>query len=414
MFDDVERDIAAIQMPSWGSVAPAAGVVPWLVVDDAGHPIDPIKRYLADFMAQGNSAASARSYAFELLRWWRWLSAVGMEWDRATPAEGRDLVLWLLRATKPMAHARSRSRSTAGMVNPVTGKRALGDRYGARTIRHSNAVIRAFYEYWIERGGGPLVNPMPLDLRGRRANAHHDPTEPFRREGRIRYNPKLPKARPREIRDEQWLALFGALRSNRDRALLSLTLSNGARAAEILGVRMVDLDWGDQLVRVVRKGTRAEQWLPASPDAFVWLRLYLADLAEPLRPEEPIWWMLRQRDRGEGPKRQTMSYDALRKVLTRANAELGTNWTMHDLRHTCALRMSRDEKLSARDIQTILGHAHLSTTVDTYLVEDQAEVVRRVSRHLIERERQAASPPPDVAAGYDAADLAILLGGTPR
>ena len=192
-----------------------------------------------------------------------------MEWDRATPAEGRDLVLWLL-ATKPMAHARSRSRSTAGMVNPVTGKRALGDRYGARTIRHSNAVIRAFYEYWIERGGGPLVNPMPLDPRGRRANAHHDPTEPFRREGRIRYNPKLPKARPREIRDEQWLALFGALRCNRDRALLSLTLSNGARAAEILGVRMVDLDWGDQLVRVVRKGTRAEQWLPASPDAFVW------------------------------------------------------------------------------------------------------------------------------------------------
>jgi integrase/recombinase XerD len=144
------------------------------------------------------------------------------------------------------------------------------------------------------------------------------------------------------------------------------------------------------------------------------LRLYLADLAEPLRPQEPLWWTLRQRDCGDGLKRQPMSYDALRKVLTRANADLGTNWTMHDLRHTCALRMSRDDKLSARDIQTILGHAHLSTTVDTYLVEDQAEVVRRVARHLIERERQPSSPQPSVAAGYDATDLAILLGQTPR
>ena len=413
MFDEVERDIAAICLPSWGRVGRTSCVVPWLVYDDAGFAIEPIKRYLTDFMAEANSPASARSYALDLLRWWRWLRATDVQWDKATPAEGRDLVLWLMQATKPVRSSRTGSKATAGMVNPITGKRSLDDRYGARTIRHSNAVIRAFYEYWIELGLGPLINPMPLDHRGQRANAHHDPSEPFRPEGRLRYNPKLPKARPREISDEHWRDLFGALRSNRDRALLSLTLSNGARAAEVLGVRMVDLDWGDQRVRVVRKGTRAAQWLPASPEAFVWLRLYLADLAEPLQADQPIWWTLRQRDRGAGLKRQPMTYEALRKVLTRANKVLGTNWTMHDLRHTSALRMSRDDNLSARDIQTILGHAHLSTTVDTYLVEDQAEVVRRVARHLAEREQRLSEPPPDVAAGYDSADLTILFGGRP-
>jgi len=30
---------------------------------------------------------------------------------------------------------------------------------------------------------------------------------------------------------------------------------------------------------------------------------------------------------------------------------------MHDLRHTAALRMARDEALSLRDVQAILGHA---------------------------------------------------------
>lgn len=69
--------------------------------------------------------------------------------------------------------------------------------------------------------------------------------------------------------------MFAALRSDRDRAIVAIVISNGARAAELLGVRASDVDWGDQLVRVRRKGSDAEQWLPASAEAFVWLRLYL-------------------------------------------------------------------------------------------------------------------------------------------
>ncbi|WP_369181036.1 tyrosine-type recombinase/integrase [Streptomyces mutabilis] len=148
-----------------------------------------------------------------------------------------------------------------------------------------------------------------------------------------------------------------ALRSNRDRAILALAISNGARASELLGVRGVDLDWGDQLVRVVRKGTLAEQWLPASPEAFIWIRLYLAE-GPPLDPQAALWWTLRRRDHGEGLAYQVMNYEALRAVFRRVNALLGTNWSMHDLRHTTALRMARDESLSLRDVQTILGHAH--------------------------------------------------------
>ena len=106
-----------------------------------------------------------------------------------------------------------------------------------------------------------------------------------------------------------------------------------------------------------------------------------------------------------------MNYETLRAVLRRANEGLATNWTMHDLRHTAALRMSRDETLSLKDVQTILGHQHLSTTADVYLVEDEAQVIRRVSRHLAEREKRAQQPGEPVAIGYDAADLAVLFGG---
>lgn len=412
MFDDVERDVGSVRLPRWGRVVSAVGVVPWLVVDPEGVPVEPIRRYLVDFVAQGNRSGSVRSYAFDLLRWWKWLRAVDVEWDKATPAEARDLVLWLKQTTKPRNSPRTVSTATVGTVNPVTRKQYLDDQYKPRTVRHSNAVVRAFYEFWSERGEGPVINPVQLDRRGRRPNAHHNPLEPFGPEGKIRYNPRVPKRRPREIPDERWKDLFGRLRSNRDRALLAVVISNGARASEILGVRGVDLDWGDQLVRVCRKGTHAEQWLPASSEAFVWIRLYLADLGEPLDPPEPLWWTLRRRDRGEGLQHQPMNYEALRAVFRRVNVVLGSNYSMHDLRHTAALRMSRDDTLSGSDVQTILGHAHLSTTADIYLVEDEAQVIRRVHQHLAEREHRAQQPPPPVAAGYDNADLTILFGDT--
>ena len=408
----VERDLSGIRLPRWGAVVESDGVVPWVVVDADGVPVEPIQRFLRDFVAQGNRPGSVRSYAYGLLRWWRWLKVVGVEWDRATSAEVRDLVLWLGQAAKPRRSPRTKSATTAGSINPITRKRCLDDSYQPRTVRHGNAVVRSFYEFWIETGSGPLLNPVMLDRRGSRSGAHHNPLEPFRAEGRVRYNPKVPKRRPREIPDEQWKTLFKSLRCNRDRALLALAVSNGARASEILALRGVDLDWGDQRVRVVRKGTGAEQWLPASSEAFVWIRLYLAEVG-PADPNEPLWVTVRRRDRGAGPVRTPLNYEALRAVFRRINALLGTNYTMHDLRHTCSLRMARDEHLSLRDVQVILGHAHLSTTADTYLVEEEDQVIRRVLEHLERAEARRSQSAPPVADGYTAADLSVLFAGMP-
>ncbi|PZS21283.1 MAG: integrase [Pseudonocardiales bacterium] len=331
IFDEFDRDLRSLRVARWGRVVVVDGPVPFPVIDVDGRPVEPIARFLRDFVARGHAAGSVRSYAYDLLRWWRFLRAVEVEWDRASSAEVRDFVLWLGQATKSRGADRTRSLATVGQVNLVTRKQYLGDQFAARTIRHSNAVLRCFYEFCIDAGGGPLVNPVVLDRgrgRGRRANAHHNPLEPFKAEGRLRYNPKASKARPRAMPDERWVELFSAMRSDRDRAVLALAISTGARAGELLGLRVADVDWGDQLVRVYRKGSGVPQWLPGSSEAFVWLRLWLAELGEP-GPGDPVWQTLRRRD-GEGPdkRRRPLNYDALRAVMRRANDALGTNWTM--------------------------------------------------------------------------------------
>jgi hypothetical protein len=56
--------------------------------------------------------------------------------------------------------------------------------------------------------------------------------------------------------------------------LVAFYISTGARASELLGVCQGLVVPEEQVIGVVRKGSRALQQLPASTDAFVWLRLY--------------------------------------------------------------------------------------------------------------------------------------------
>ena len=114
MFDDAGRDIAAIVLAQWGRVVKSEGEVSWLVVGPDGVVVEPIRRFLSDFVARGNRLGSVRSYAFALLRWWRWLQAVDVEWNQATPSEARDLVLWLKQASKPRRSPRTKSAAYRG------------------------------------------------------------------------------------------------------------------------------------------------------------------------------------------------------------------------------------------------------------------------------------------------------------
>lgn len=95
---------------------------------------------------------------------------------------------------------------------------------------------------------------------------------------------------------------------------------------------------------------------------------------------------------------------AMRAVLARANAALGTNWTIHNLRHTCAARLVRDPAMTLTDVQAVLRHRHLSST-EIYTRARLEDIVERVQAHYA---RPAPSPAP--APGYDPEDLRIVFG----
>ena len=75
----------------------------------------------------------------------------------------------------------------------MTGKAVRGSRYAAATVAHCETVLRGFYDFHLEAGTGPMVNPFPLARyrgAGGRVDAHHNPMEPFAGHRSGRYRPE--------------------------------------------------------------------------------------------------------------------------------------------------------------------------------------------------------------------------------
>ncbi|WP_269853949.1 tyrosine-type recombinase/integrase [Streptomyces sp. RPT161] len=377
--------------------------MPYRLVDACGADVEPAAEYLRELRATGCAVSTQRSYGMDLLRWFRFLWAVDVPWNRADRRDAADFSCWILHIDKPR-RSKSRTSSALQAANAVTGKPMVGPKYAARTVAHSETVLRSFYDFHQEAGTGPILNPFPLARQRRtgRVHAHHNPMEPFRNEQVGLFRPKIPQRVPRCIPDDQFDQLFAALGSHRNRALVAFYVSTGARASELLGARRRDADPGRGLITVVRKGTREAQQLPASPDAFVWLRLYQQQLDAVVGPrwDQPLWWTMHRTPR-------PLTYHAARAVLVRAQAQLGSNWTLHDLRHTAAYRMAQDPQMPLTDVQWVMGHARLSTT-QLYLTPPADAVVAGVLAH--HARRQARPTPPAAAPQYQAESLADLFG----
>jgi integrase len=406
-------DLAQLAVASLGSLVTTGDVwEPYQLVDPGGAVVSSAGLFLRDLQASGRATSTQRSYAMALLRWFRFLWAADLAWDQVTRAEARDFCRWLQFTTKPsQPGSRGGQRAgsgTPGRPNPVTGKPSAGRGYSVATAAHSESVLRGFYEFHRDAGSGPMVNPFPL-VRGRgvRAHAHRNPMEPRRDERAGLYRPKLAVRLPRRIPDEYFSALFAGLPSNRDRALVAFWVSTGARASELLGASRGDADAGQQLITVIRKGSRMLQQLPASPDAFVWLRLYQAETDEfvPAGRDEPLWWTLRRPFR-------PLAYHAAYRMFARVNAALGANWSPHDLRHTAAYRMARDPGMPLSDVQWVLGHARLTTT-QIYQNPVPEDVIASVVAYHARRARAAhdlGPGPAAAAAQYRPESLRVLFG----
>src|SRR5690242_19131540 len=91
-----ERDLSGLMVPRSGRlVATGDRYEPYRLIGPDGAVVEAAAGFFRDLLAAGRAESTVRSYGMDLLRWVRFLDAVGLSWDRATRAEARDFSRWL-------------------------------------------------------------------------------------------------------------------------------------------------------------------------------------------------------------------------------------------------------------------------------------------------------------------------------
>lgn len=157
--------------------------------------------------------------------------------------------------------------------------------------------------------------------------------------------------------------------AQRDTAMLELLYASGLRVSELIGVRLEDLklELGHVLVR--GKGDK-ERIVPLGRAAQKAIRDYMSDGREKLLcgKASPILFV---RKHGRALTRQRVWQ------MLNAASKSGRHASPHMLRHSCATHMV-ENGADLRTVQTILGHADISTSqIYTHVALDRLRTVYR-------------------------------------
>jgi site-specific recombinase XerD len=249
-----------------------------------------IERFLD---SPGLSESTRRAYGGDLTDFASWLARDGRRLEEVDVAALTDYTAELGRGRRGLA--------------PTTVARRL-------------AAVRSFMRFTL----GPARVP--------------ETALPPRRRRRLPDVPKLA-----EVEEIVGSAAGDDPRALRDTAILELTYSCGLRTAEVVGLRLADVDFDQEAVRVLGKGGK-ERVVPLGERAAYALALYLRDARPALARGACDAVFLSRRGR-------PLDTSHLRRLMRNP----------HRLRHAYATHLL-EGGADLRTIQELLGHSSLSTT----------------------------------------------------
>ncbi|NLB27225.1 MAG: tyrosine-type recombinase/integrase [Bacteroidales bacterium] len=162
--------------------------------------------------------------------------------------------------------------------------------------------------------------------------------------------PRREKKIPVVLSRGEALSLIGSLPNIKHRMILTVTYVTGMRRAEVLNLKLKDIDSSRGVVRIINgKGNKSRE-VPVPKVLIGQLR----DYYKYYRPETYLF---------EGTRGKPYSASSMDKVIKRAASKAGIKKEVspHILRHSFATHML-DKGINLKRLQMILGHSALRTT----------------------------------------------------
>ncbi len=239
--------------------------------------------------------------------------------------------------------------------------------YAARSVQRKLTVVKSYYRFLCRQG---VLQRNP-------AAALHAP--------------RARKRVPQVLRPDQLERLFEDLPFGddfsgwRDRALLELLYGAGLRRAEVIGLRVSDVDFNGQLLSVRGKGDKV-RLLPLLPRLIRLLERYM-DVRHTTFGATTETLLLT--DKGQ-PMYPMFVHRKVKHYLDLVAQ--GGKHSPHVLRHTFATHLS-EQGADINAVKELLGHASLAAT-QHYLHPGLAHLRETYDRAHPRAERPSQDPPP--------------------
>jgi site-specific recombinase XerD len=189
--------------------------------------------------------------------------------------------------------------------------------------------------------------------------------------------PKMERKEVAYLSDHEIVLLFETVRKDiadgvmirkvRMMALLVLMLQTGARLGEALSIRIGEIDRINMEVPIIGKGRKPRN-LYLSKDTLFWIDKYLE-----LRKDQTAYLFVTLN--GKSKWSQTDVGRSFRRY--RRLSGITKPFVLHTLRHTAATQLAL-KGVPMNQIQKILGHSRLETTIRYYIGAVEKDVAKRV------------------------------------
>lgn len=318
----------------------------WQLCGTAAEEFGLVNEFLGYLADRNFSPRTCRAYAYDLLAFARWLG----DEDLALVDVNVDVLLRFLTACREA----TLPGRPGGNVYSIRDGRNQG--YAPATINRRLAAISSLYAFR-EMRDPDAPNPVRggraarMRSRGERSGMLAHVAKP---KSRSTLRLREPRRLPRGLTREESAALLGSFRSRRDRAIGGLMLLSGLRSAEVLGLRVSDVDIARRWVRVFGKGGK-ERSVPIDTDVAGAIQTYL--LAE--RPEtdaDALFVVAKGAHRG-----QPLTPAGLRTVFRYHRERSGVAaGHPHALRHSFGTALA-EAGVDLSVIQALMGHDHVDS-----------------------------------------------------
>ena len=278
-------------------------------------------------------------------------------------------------------------RNPTGDVKVIT----LQPKKAKREETSVNAILNAitsFLEY-LNRTEDFKAIDMTKEARGRNFKGflHHISKGKSYKKNilKLRVKKKLVQV----LEHEQVKAIIDACHTKRDKLLIMLMYEGGLRIGEVLSLRIEDISTWDNLINITPRDhnengayikLRKERTIDVSKELMALYTDYLVhEYGEDLE-HDYIFINLKESYFGK-----PLKYQSVLDLIRRLGKRTGITFTAHMLRHTHATELIRSG-WDAAYVQKRLGHAHVQTTLDTYVHLSDQDMKNEYKAYLQGRE----------------------------